>query len=587
MATDVIARGEVVTGTHRRGFVATVGQLASREATLVVLAGLAISVAFHWPIFRHPRSMIVSDLGDPLLQAWELAWHRHFLTAGGDFWTANIFHPAVDSFAFTDSLLGYFPLSVLGDGMYSAVMRYNAAYLIAFALAFAGAYALARQLGAKWPGAALAGIVFAWTPWRMTQISHLNILSTGGVALALFALARGHGYSFRYGLRPELTRPGWALAGWLIAAWQVTIGFAVGIPFVYLMALVGLVIVVVNVVRRRELGTRLTLANGVGIPVFAGVTYLMALPYLRVVDHYHVSRPWDEVAWNSPPLQGLVTAPDQTWLWRDTLLNSMEKIPGFGEKTLLPGFVVVLFALAGLIVSAWPLRVRIGLLVATVVATVLALGATVFGGTYTYRPLWEHLPGWDAMRTPGRLIVWAVLFLALLAAGAVTGLGQAWAERKQDNAAKPWKQRLVALALLLPALGALIEGSPDQSYVTPSGIPPALRPVLAQAREPILILPVTPFGEYTYMLWSTEDFPTLANGSSGFFPPEYAAVVEAAKNFPDTASIEVLRKHGIRTVVALRAALEGTPYADVLHRPSAGQPITVTESAEFVTFTIT
>jgi hypothetical protein len=588
LATETITRSQVVVPSAPRGFTGTVRRLATRESTLVVLAGLAFSVLFHWPIVRHPKSQIVSDLGDPLLQTWELAWHRHFLTAGGDFWTANIFHPSADNFAFTDSLLGYLPLSLFGDGQYAAVMRYNIAYVIAFALAFIGAFALTRQLGSNWQGAALAGIVCAWTPWRMTQISHLNILSAGGIALALFALARGHGYSFRFGLRPELARPWWALLGWLIAAWQVSIGFAVGLPFVYLMALLGLAIIVANVLRRRVLGTRFLVMNGVGMLVFAGVTYLMTIPYRRVIERYHAIRTWDEVVRNSPPPQGLITASDQTWLWQGTLLNRTENLPGLvpWEKMLMPGFVVVLFAVAGLLVSAWPLRVRIGLLVATVVATVLSLGASVHGGTFTYRLLWEYLPGWDALRTPGRLIMWAVLLLALLAAGAVTGLERAWVERRTTKPGRQRMQRLVALALLVPALGALLEGIPDRNYVTPAGIPPGVRQVFEQGPDPILVLPVTEFSDFTYMLWSTETFPTLANGNTGYFPPEYWVILDAAKHFPDGASIEKFRKFGIRSVVVLKASVKGTPYSGVLYRPPGALPVTKTENADVVVFTI-
>lgn len=359
---------------------------------------------FNWPIIRHPKTVVMSGIGDPLLQAWEMAWHRNFFTAA-DFWTANIFYPAKDNFGFTDSLLGYLPLGFLfGNGQYAAVLRYNVAYVLAFALAFIGCYLLVRQLGGSWQAAALAGVVFAWAPWRLTHNSHLNILSTGGIVLALFALARGHGYSFRFGLRPELARPWWALTGWLVAAWQMTIGFALGIPFLYLMALVGLTIVVVNVVRRRALGVRSNVANGVGLVIFLGVTYLMVTPYLRAVDLYHFTRTLNEVQAFSPPPVGLLTASTQTWLWRGTFIDDLANVPalGAGEKLLFPGLVLIVFALVGLVVSAWSVRIRVGIGVAVVVVTVLALGTTFFGGTYTFLPVWRYLPaGTTCVRPAG------------------------------------------------------------------------------------------------------------------------------------------------------------------------------------------
>ena len=56
----------------------------------------------------------------------------------------------------------------------------------AYALCFAGAWLLARELGAGRAGAAVAGAAFAYAPWRLEQEGHLHIISSGGIALALF-----------------------------------------------------------------------------------------------------------------------------------------------------------------------------------------------------------------------------------------------------------------------------------------------------------------------------------------------------------------------------------------------------------------
>src|SRR5262245_33492836 len=87
----------------------------------------------------------------------------------------------------------------------------------------------------------------------------------------------------------------------------------------------------------------------------------------------------------------------------------------------MPGLVVVLLALVGLVFSAWRLRWRIALAAGAVVAAGLALGPNlVGGGNPGYVTLFYGLPGWNAMRTPGRLVLWVTMALGLLAAGAVT-----------------------------------------------------------------------------------------------------------------------------------------------------------------------
>lgn len=564
----------------------------SHEGTLVVLAGVVISAIFNWPIVLHPKSTILNGIGDPLLQAWEMGWLHHVLTTGGSLWTTNMFYPAPDNLAFSDSLLGYLPLSLFGDGQYAAIFRYNIAFVFAFALAFIGAYLLARQLGGNWQAAALAGVVFAWAPWRLTHSGHLNLLSTGGIALALFALARGHGYSFRTGLRPDRAKPWWAFAGWLFAIWQVSLGFGIGLPFIYLMGLIGLVIVVVNVRKRREFGRRLIIANAAGMVLFLASTYLLTVPYLRVVERYNFTRSWKEVQQFSPLPQGLLTAPGETWLWsgsffnlwNDTLFSRAWALePGASERLVFPGLVVILLAFAGLVFSAWSIRIRVGLAVATVIVVIFALGSNFFGGDFTYFPLWKYVPGWNALRTPGRLILWALLLLVLLAVGTVMKLAQMLADRAP---ASPSRKRLFAFILLLPALGALLEGVPNQPHVELPGIPPGLSQAFADTRDPMLILPVDTFGEFKYLLWSTDGFPTMVNGNSGNFPLPYLEMVETSKTFPDTHSIAVLDKYGIRKVVVLKVAVQSSEYADVVTRPYEGLPVTRTETADTVVFTL-
>jgi hypothetical protein len=54
--------------------------------------------------------------------------------------------------------------------------------------------------------ATVAGVARAYAPWRLAHAGHLNVLSTGGIALSLAMIARGHGWSLRTGalLRCEI-----------------------------------------------------------------------------------------------------------------------------------------------------------------------------------------------------------------------------------------------------------------------------------------------------------------------------------------------------------------------------------------------
>ncbi|MGX7675556.1 hypothetical protein [Plantactinospora sp. DSM 117369] len=417
-------------------------RLVSHEWTLAVLGGLLLAVVLTWPTLRDITSTIPQDIGDPTLQAWQIAWGGHaVLTDPSQLWHSNTFYPEPYTYAYSDTLLGYAPAGMIGEGPVAGVVRYNILYVLVHALAFVGAYALVRQLGAGRIGAAAAGVAFGYAPWKLAQAGHLHVLSIGGIALALAMLARGHGWSLRHGYRPDRRRPGWAFAGWLVAAWQMTLGFGIGLPFGYVLALVCLAAgagYAWSWWRRRSrppFGRRLLLADLAGGVVFGGVSILMALPYLEVVARHPAGRrTLAHVQMFSPPWRGFLVAPPENWLWGERHAAARASLSFAGEMTLLPGVVLIGLAFAGLFFSVWRLRHRILLTVGVLVSVGLASGTTLGGdGDPGYATLVLHAPGFDAIRTSGRLVLWTTLLLGILAAGALTALTRLGTEPSGDR----------------------------------------------------------------------------------------------------------------------------------------------------------
>jgi hypothetical protein len=237
-------------GRIRRGFRA-LGRGLVHEYLLAVYLSALFAVALTWPTLRYPLHTLPQDLGDPSRQAWQISWLGHVLqTNPVKLWQTNAYFPTTDSLAYGDSLLGYAPAGLLGTGPEAAVLRYNILFVLAHALLLFGAYVLVRQLGARRTGAAVAAAAFAYAPWRLAQEGHLDIVSAGAIPLALALLARGHGWSIRYGFRPALRNSGWAALGWLVAIWQFSLGFSLGVPFAYVLG--GIVLFLLVAVRIRR-----------------------------------------------------------------------------------------------------------------------------------------------------------------------------------------------------------------------------------------------------------------------------------------------------------------------------------------------
>ncbi|GAA3745211.1 hypothetical protein GCM10022225_31000 [Plantactinospora mayteni] len=629
-------------------------RLVSHEWTLAVLGGLLLAVLLTWPTLRDITSTIPQDIGDPTLQAWQIAWGGHaVLNDPTQLWHSNTFYPEPYTYAYSDTLLGYAPFGMVGEGPVAAVVRYNILYVLVHALAFIGAYALVRQLGAGRIGAAAAGVAFGYAPWKLAQAGHLHVLSIGGIALALAMLARGHGWSLRYGYRPDRRRPGWAFAGWLVAAWQMTLGFGIGLPFGYVLALVCLAAGVGYAWswwRRRSrppFGRRLLLADLAGGAVFGGITILMALPYFEVVARHPAGRrSLAHVQMFSPPWRGFLTAPPENWLWGERHAAARASLSFAGEMTLLPGVVIIGLAFAGLFFSVWRLRHRLLLAAGVLVSVGLASGTTLGGdGDPGYATLVLHAPGFDAIRTSGRLVLWTTLLLGILAAGALTALTQLGTEPAADQprpepgpSAKTEKppatdpgqpdqapdqapaERAGRPGVPVPVLRmAAYQPPPDAEEPDRPAlgrraarfrtalvrlvalIPLALivvegvnttphAPVIPQpaalrgVEGPLLVLPSSGTLEFSVMLWSTDGFPKIVNGLAAFTPDSQAQTLGITASFPDRLSVDHLRQVGVRTVVVLPEYLAGTPWQEVLNRPVDGLGITREEVAGSVVF---
>ncbi|TQJ25853.1 hypothetical protein FBZ33_6225 [Micromonospora sp. A202] len=547
-----------------------VGRFLIHEWTLATLGALALAVLMTWPTLRYPRYTLPQDYWDPSLQAWQMAWSGHILLAEpARLWQSNTFFPELWSFAFSDTLLGYAPAGMLGSGPEDAVLRYNIMFVLAHALATLGAYALARQLGAGRIGAAVAGVSYTYAPWLLAQAGHLHVLSNGGIPLALAMLARGHGWSLRHGYRPERRHDGWVYAGWLVAAWQLSLGFGIGLPFAYFLACAVIVTAVLYYARRLRtgqavpFGRRLFLADLLGGLFFAGVGLLMAFPFFKVTElHPYAERTIDDISIFSPPASGFVTAPAESRIWGGLHEGARAALPWHPEMTLLPGFVLYALAAGGLFFSVWRLRHRLLLLAGVLVTMAFAMGTRFFDGTFTYVPLFEHLPGWNGLRTPGRLMLWTTLLLGLLAAGAVTAL----TDRVRELTAQripSWPGPWLRTATLLPLLLVAVEGL----NTTPHPVVPTQPAAMRSTEGPLLVLPSNQSLDQHVMLWSTSGFPDVVNGGSGFTPRQLDDVRRVSQSFPDQTSVDYLRTLGVRSVVLLRGQVVGTPWEITIDAP--------------------
>src|SRR3954463_1585832 len=415
-----------------------------RELLFAALTAGFVALLMHWPLPLVLGRDVPRDLGDPLPQAWQVAWDGHALTHQPlDFFQANVFWPLKNSLAFSDALVGYAPFGLIGSGPHAAVVRYDLLFLFAYALAFFGAYLLARELGAGRIGGVVAGAAFAYAPWRLEQDGHLHVLSSGGVPLALALLVRG----YRRGSGRLV------LAGWLVAAWQLSLGFSLGLQLAYLLLVLAVLALALGF---RPPRATLIAPLGGGL-AFVLVAVLLSRPYLEVGrDHPESKRTPDRVAAASGWPRMYIATPGANTVWSRATEGQRRHLTSVPEQTLFPGLAIVALAVACLGLGGFTRRLRWWLAGGVLLCAWLALGFHDGSFPWPYELAYKWLPGWESSRTPGRLNTLTSLGLALLAGGGASVL----APRVRRPRARAALGVVLVGAVLVEGAGFSSEGGP-------------------------------------------------------------------------------------------------------------------------------
>jgi hypothetical protein len=540
------------------------GDETRREIGLAALGAALLAIVMTWPLVLHLGSTVPRDIGDPLAEAWQPAWGGHALLHQPlHFFDANRFWPIGHSLAFGDALIGYAPTGLIGSGPHAAMVRYDLLFLFAYALAFFGAYLLAREIGLGPAGAAVVGAAFAFAPYRLEQDGHLQVISSGGIPLAIAFAIRGI----------RRLSPWWVLAAWLVAAWEVSIGWVLGLPFAYALGGAVLAGIVIWLVRGRPALPRGMVVAGVaGGLLFVAIAYWIAHPYLYIADHFPAAkRSPHEVAAFSGPLKVFITAPEENWVWGAATSGVRHTLTTWQEKTLFPGALILILAVVGLFSTVLPKRLRIGLGLGTLAIMVLELGFQESQGVlWPYRVLYDVLPGWDAIRTPGRLATFSSLTLALLAGAGATALIRAGTRRRWPGWWTPAVAGILMLAIVTE--GRSIPFDPLDNQAEPP-VPPS-GPSTADLPQPQLHLPaLTAKENRAFQLESTAGFPKIVNGRASTNPAKVLNLVHDMANFPDRATVAELQAYGVRTVIIHPGLTHGTPQAYAIRKPITGLPL--------------
>lgn len=301
---------------------------AGRDHAAALLGFASLTVALTFPItFRAGTTL--RDPGDPLFNTWILAWNAHSLVHGRlrGFFDANIFFPTPNTLAYSEFLI---PQTLLAAPIVwlsgNPVLAYNGVLLAAFFTTAVATYLLGAHLNGRLAGF-VAGLIFAFSPFMMSHLSHLQVLSAAGIPLVFLFLDR----FLTDGRTRDLV---------LFSTSYVLQTLANAYYAMYLALFGGIYILVHVVQRRRYLDRRLWAHLTLHVAIVAVTIGPFFSRYLTLrQDLGFVRRP-------ANPATGFsfLATPPFNWLYGDATGGFM--IP---ESALFPGGCALLLAGVGLV----------------------------------------------------------------------------------------------------------------------------------------------------------------------------------------------------------------------------------------------
>jgi hypothetical protein len=569
----------------------------------------------------------MTDIWDAKLNARILQWDYHqTLHDPRHLFELDFFHPAHDVLAFSENLWGVsvfgWPLLALGA---SPLLNYNALLLAGIFFSAVSAWALARFVTGDPLASIVAGLVYAFLPWRFSQLPHLQHQWGGFLCLLLLFLLR----YLDSGRRRDL-----ALFG-VCFAWNALSN----VHYALFSGLLVLLTLGFFAVEKGQEGRARVLA-AMGAAAAAGMAFLpFALAYRRAAQLYGMRRGFAEMLFYSGRPSYFLSAGilnrfwgpiTRTWLGPEGdffpglaafglaafALVAVRRRPEAAAARRSPrrhtvarilDALIVLAAAAGVAAALQPgLRVAgisIGdpgrvLVWATALAAArlvaafprwsayasagdwlrrspipsraaffaaMAIAGVVIalgGHTPYYRFLFQSFgAAFRSIRAPARGIVLFDLALGVLAAWGLSAI----LRRRPPGTRRAWTAAAVAVVVFE------YRAFPLRLHPVEAAAPSVYRWLAAQKLPGAVVeFPLGILYDYEYVFRQAQHGQPLVNGYSGFFPEPYRGLKAALKRRPIPDSVwERMGELGACVLVYHPHVREGVfvaAYADALDR---------------------
>lgn len=552
------------------------------------------------------------NLGDPLFISWNLAWDVHkFFTDPLHLFEANIFFPNHNTLAYSEHLVGLaifvIPVLLLID---KPIVSYNVLALFSFVLSGYGTYLFSFYLTKNKLAAVVAGIIFAFFPYKIFQFGHLHVISTQWIPFAFLFLYRFFEYR-------DYKNMGLFL---LFSLLQVLSSGSLAIFFTICIAVLGLFLFITG---KGYKDRRLMVKIAIAVIISFCVLLPFYIPYLENQKVMGFVRDTSEVEYYSARIENYLASTSRLYYQSTT---------GFGkqESYLFPGILPVVLALIGLLapgkindretlkrisitiidigivicflliiitiifggidMNLFGLRIRshnllnpwliftmlllirkplnksqipfllssifpanktqVSFLMLALLAVSVSLGMGTLHSDKFYNFFYDYVPGFKFIRVTARMGMFAGFFLSLLAAYGVQRLMELKVIRR-------------VVFIIIPVI--LIEYASFPIELQSIEDTPEVYQWLEKEKGDFSIfeLPMDNFMlNIRYVYYSTKHWKKMVNGYSGFFPPsDHFADRFSTHDLP--ALLDYLEYIGVKYVIVHREHMNASQLKEI------------------------
>lgn len=510
-----------------------------RKHFFLILIYFGITCIITFPLIFHLSSYSIEDDADSYLMQWALARNVQKLSSDPlNFFEANYFYPHKNTLAYTEHQLGNsilaFPIIKIFN---NPLLALNILVILSYVLSGWGTYLLVFRLTKNHYAGFLAGIIFAFNPFRAIHISQLHVISTQYLPFILLYLEKIF----------ESSRLKYYFLFSLFLIFQFITSLHL---FIFISAAVVIFIALKYLLNRKQFSPKLIIYFFISFLIVFLINLPLLIPYFQLKD----------VAGSDVYMTSYYTPSLSDYLKITPLIHKFLGYPKESDRIFYPGIIVLIFLLLSIFwifkrkSKTKDLIKKRALIYLIILISVFLLS---FGPYIRFTPqagsvpgpylvLEELIPGESNIRAVGRFMIIGILAIAVLVGYGMTQFFDF-----------PKGKKIYLVVFSIAILGEYLFVPPfsplklvarieDESKV-------AVSQWIAQQAGNFAILEI-PLGksnltEARYMYYSTYHWKDRINGFSGYYPQEYLDLKRVITEFPSAKSLMTIGKYNPKYVI--------------------------------------